>query len=889
MKSIFKFVIAALCCFCLTNACQNNKHFLTNETYRNEVHDHFLKRKQEVGKRGSDLFSVFNKRDLTIKQREALEFLYAYMPWCDLADYDGEFFLKQVDAAFNARDYFHWGKTIPEDIFRHFVLVYRINNEYLDTARLAFFEELKDRIKGLSMGEAALEVNHWCHEKVTYRGTDGRTSAPLALVRTSWGRCGEESTFTATALRAVGIPARQCYTPRWVHTDDNHAWVEVWIDGQWHYMGACEPEPELDMAWFTAPAKRAMMVHTTVFGKYTGPEEKNLETLLYSKINLLANYAKTRHVNVKIVDEHGQPVNDATVKFHVYNYAEFYPISTNLTNKEGITSITSGMGDLMIWANKDDLYGYGKSTPTDEIVTIQLNRIPGKVYVEDITMNVPPEQKVKEVAPEKIIQNVIRLAQEDSIRNAYMNTFATREYAAELAKKTNLDKDNVWKYLQMAQGNWQEISNFLETEKDSPYIFPFLASLLEKDLRDTPADYLRDHLSRGKDLIVKPGTPKELIASKILSPRIALELIKPWRSFFLSKVSEDEIIAMQQNVDDIITFVSKEIKIEDEKNYYNCYITPRGVYELGISDRRSRDVLFVALCRSFGIAAQIEQATGKPQYYENGEWKDAIFEKIEEVTATPKVNLTLLNAASNTIKPGYSTHFTLDLFKDGDFQSLDYWDSPIFKNFPVKVKLDEGYYRLMVGSRANDGSVSIHNEYFRLYNNENVTKTVTLPETIGKIFVQGIVDMNTVVVLDDNKKCSLKELANGKGLMLCFVDMGKEPSKHIVQDLPAQQKELEEWNGGIVLMTPGDKLNKTFDASAFRNLPAQTIWGIDHECTLLNNVASALQIEFRDNFPLMVYVSNNGGILYSSVGYRIGIGENIIKTIRLEEESLKKK
>ena len=211
------------------------------------------------------------------------------MPLSDLADYDGEFHLNQVRTAFKARDYFDWGKTIPEDVFRHFVLVHRINNENLDNAREVFFEELKDRVKGMTMEQAALEVNHWCHEKVNYRATDGRTSAPLALIKTAWGRCGEESTFTTTAMRAVGIPARQCYTPRWAHTDDNHAWVEVWIDGNWHYLGACEPEPELDVAWFTGLAKRAMMLHPNVFGPYNGPEEKNDNKDLYLVINLLSN------------------------------------------------------------------------------------------------------------------------------------------------------------------------------------------------------------------------------------------------------------------------------------------------------------------------------------------------------------------------------------------------------------------------------------------------------------------------------------------------------------------------------------------------------------------------------------------------------------------------
>ncbi|MDR3327380.1 MAG: transglutaminase domain-containing protein, partial [Prevotellaceae bacterium] len=158
------------------SSCANKEnHFLKDSDYRQKVITQFEKRKVQAAGRGDALFSVFDKENLTTEQREALQFLYAYMPLCDLADYDGDFFLTQVNAALEARNYFSWGKTVPDDIFRHFVLVYRINNEYLDTARVVFFEELKNRIKNLSMAEAALEVNHWCHEKVNYRGTDART------------------------------------------------------------------------------------------------------------------------------------------------------------------------------------------------------------------------------------------------------------------------------------------------------------------------------------------------------------------------------------------------------------------------------------------------------------------------------------------------------------------------------------------------------------------------------------------------------------------------------------------------------------------------------------------------------------------------------------------
>ncbi len=882
MRKLFTTII----CISLLTACRNeSEHFLTDAGYRQQVHEQFLKRQQEAAHRQEALFSVLDKEGLTLPQREALEFLYAYMPLADLSEYDGAFFLQQIDAAFEARNYFHWGETVPEDIFRHFVLVYRVNNEYLDTARTVFFHELKERVKGLSMAEAALEVNHWCHEKVTYRGTDGRTSAPLALMRTSWGRCGEESTFTVTALRAVGIPARQCYTPRWVHTNDNHAWVEVWIDGQWHYMGACEPEPELDVAWFTAPAKRTMMVHTNVFGRYNGPEEKNVATPLYATINLLSNYAPTRAVNVKIVDEQNRPLAGATVKFNVYNYAELYPIATATSDANGMAGIVSGRGDLMIWAHKDNKYGYGKSSPESGVTTIVVSRTSGALYHETYTMAAPPEQSVKTLSKEKIAANAARLAHEDAIRNTYMSTFAYEEYAAGLAEETKLNKTEVWKYLQHAQGNWQELAGFIRTEKDNPDLFPFLASLLQKDLRDTPAEYLKDHFANGRK--INKQIPYDIYINQVLSPRIALELIKPWRTFFQQAAVAKEIVGDVPNVKNIIDYTTKNILIKDSENYYNCYQTPQGVYELKIADRRSRNVFFVAVCRSLGIPAQIEEATGKTQYYENGQWNDVVFGETTAATSQPKGTLTLTDNPANIIKPGYYSHYTVAVFKNGDFQTLDFENNPALNTFPCTLELDEGYYRLMTGSRANDGSVTVHTEYFELANDKPVTLSVKMPEVAGKLFVKGIVDMNTIVTLNDGSKKSLKELDHGKGVMLCLVDVGKEPSKHILQDLPAQQKELEAWGGGIVLMTPDDKLNKAFDAAAFKNLPAQTVWGIDHHRALLNATAGALQMDFRDEFPLTVYLSTNGGILFSSAGYRIGIGEDILKTIRQEAESRK--
>jgi transglutaminase-like putative cysteine protease len=873
MKQICYLLFLALYA-CITTSCrQDAKSFFSDKEYREQVKSDFLQRKTVISEtRAEALFSVFDTPDLSTEEKEALEFLFAYMPLNDLSDYDGDYYLSQVRAAFEARDFFEWGARIPEEIFRHFVLVYRVNNENLDSARIVFFNELKDRVKNLGMEEAALEVNHWCHEKVTYRATDGRTSSPLDLVRTSWGRCGEESTFTTTALRAVGIPARQCYTPRWAHTDDNHAWVEVWIDGKWRYMGACEPEPAPDVAWFTAPAKRAMMVHTNVFGKYTGEEEKNVDKPMYSTINLLSNYADVREAKTLVTDAEGKPVAGATVTFKVYNYAEYYSIVESVTDSAGKASIYAGMGDMLVWASKDGIFGYAVSSPKNENVTVVLNKKKGDDFDDRYELVPPQEQEVESLSSELVDENRKRLSMEDSIRKAYMDTFINEREAADFALKLNLPTDETWKYLNLSQGNRTEIQKFIEKHKDDKYLFPFLSSVSQKDLRDAPEKILTSHLQGFHKIGIKAGTPEDIVVRNLLSPRISREIIRSWREFFQNEFDGSVAEHVRENVGEIVKYVKENIKIDDEWNYYNCPITPRGVYEAKTADKHSRNVFFVALCRSAGIAARLNPATARPQYYD-GEWKNAEFE--DDVRETyPQAKITFVNAKENLLKPRYGTHYSLACFKNGDFTTLN------LRGNASTVSVDEGYYRLMIGSRASDGSVTVNNKYFEIKENRSLNLEIKMPETVNKMQVLGIIDMNTKITLTSGSETTLKDLSGGNGIMLCFADPDKEPTKHVLQDLPVMADELNSWGGGILFLVPDDKFSSAFDHAAFKNLPKNTAWGLDNKRSLLNETISTLQLSFNDNFPLTLFLTNSGGIVYHSSGYKIGIGEDIVKTVK---------
>ena len=231
---IKKLFLLFFCIYCSVPYCVRGaeRHFLTDNSYRLRVEKDFNTKMQLMGTKFFDIQSLHPN----LEEPEALKFLYAYMPMGDVTDYSASYYLDNVRQSFETRREMNWGNKIPEMLFRHFVLPIRVNNENLGRSRMSFYKELKTRVAGLDMKAAILEVNHWCHEKVTYTPSDGRTSSPSASVLSAYGRCGEESTFTVAALRSVGIPARQVYTPRWAHTDDNHAWVEAWADGKWYFL-----------------------------------------------------------------------------------------------------------------------------------------------------------------------------------------------------------------------------------------------------------------------------------------------------------------------------------------------------------------------------------------------------------------------------------------------------------------------------------------------------------------------------------------------------------------------------------------------------------------------------------------------------------------------------
>ncbi|MGD9930304.1 MAG: transglutaminase domain-containing protein [Mangrovibacterium sp.] len=820
------------------------------------------------------VWDIFNQ-PLAPDEKQALEFLYAYMPLSDLADYPAGFFLANVQKSLQARDEMAWGKSIPEDVFLHFVLPIRINNENLDSFRIVMYDEIKARVEGMDLEKAALEVNHWCHEKVVYRGTDERTSAPLSTIRKAFGRCGEESTFTVSALRAAGIPARQVYTPRWAHSDDNHAWVEVWVNGVWKFMGACEPDARLNMGWFTEPARRTLLVHTRAYGKYFGDEDVVINEDRFSELNLTSNYAPVKRIYVEVKDALGQPVTDAKVEFQLYNYAEYYPIATQYTNDAGQASISMGLGEIVVWASHDEQFAFQKISisETDTVkLTLERPEMNGQKFEYDF---VPPHlvKDTLTISQAEKELNERRLAVEDSIRSCYTATFKDEPWSRQLAVELGLPEEDVVRAIQLSYGNWNEMEKYFRENASEKQVLNLLKGISDKDFSDTKASILTSHL---KNTMETNRYPEDIFLKHVLAPRVRNEMLLDWRPA-MQQAFADLKNQIESNPQVLTNWIKDNIQLDDIANKHSrAPLSPAAVYKLRVADTNSRNFFFVSVCRALGIPARLNPATLEPEYYQEGEWFRAAFS--ESIQAQPEIGKLVLKNGTNTIEPQYYIHFTIGKLVDGNYRTLEYDFAKKIGGFSEPIALEAGEYYVVTGNRLEDGTVLSSAEFFSIESGRTHEVTVTLrqsanvPEPIVKLNFSGL------RILQNGATVTLQQLVDGKNLVLALLDPDKEPSKHILADLADYVSHFEAWSGQFLFVAAEDRplLGNVLDTY---KLPKNQLRGFDQQNNIQHELMKLFGDDVKNKLPLVLLADSEGQVYLFSSGYKIGIGEQILKMV----------
>lgn len=839
-----------------------------SQALRDRIHQQFMESKATLGHDGEVILE--RMRGCSEDERMILEFFYSTMPASDIGDYDFSLYQKFAQFGLSVWENPFWKSRIPEDIFLNYVVSYRINNEAIEDCRPLFRKKLADRVRGKSMKEAALEVNVWCAEHVTYQATDDRTVSPLTVMKSSYGRCGEESTFAVTALRSVGIPARQIYAPRWAHCDDNHAWVEVWCDGDWYFLGACEPEPVLNRGWFTEAAARSMLMTCKAFLPSQDEEEITRDgCTLY--LNELKRYAENRRFTVTV--KNPEPLAGVTVHFELLNGSEFSPIASVKTDEAGRAAVTLGFGSIHIHAVKDGRFAE-VFVDTEEMDSIEI----------DFTRAVAEEPDAQEDfvfrAPKDSSRNFIALTEEqkekrravihqaDQKRKEYAAGFFDNEKADALAARF-ADPQKVRELLKAAQGNFPEVYDFLSMDfgdENRELRIKMLCSLMKKDLRDVRAALLEEHFREA--LPYRGDFPENVFVPYILCPRVYLEQLSEYRRFLSGLFDKPTADSFRKNPKDVWAYVSK-YQVSADRQSERLIATPVCVVRTGQGGELDRRVLFTAICRTLGIPARLNPVDMAPQYYRGG----AFHNVQEEEERAEDAKLTLLG---NGEKWAYLHNWTLAVLKDGEYRTLEL-SNAAWENGTLMLSLNPGAYRLLTSSRTPNGNQFAKKYCFRLNAGEAKELSIELCKTEVSDLIQDIPLLPFQIYNDRSEPVPADSVLGAGTALVVWLEEGREPTEHILNEFIEAKDALNAADCKLLFLIQSSAAwkNATF-AKAKETLPAAMVHCADFAETAVP-MARRMFVD-PDKLPLAVVCRGGRGV-YASSGYNVGIADLLLKII----------
>ncbi|MBO4392149.1 MAG: transglutaminase domain-containing protein [Clostridia bacterium] len=808
------------------------------------------------------------------------KFLVAYLPMTDITNWTGELFYNHVHTCLQNFEKVSWSSGIDTETFLNFVLMMRVNNENLEHYNAVIFNEVWPRIKDLTIGEAAIEINLWCFEKATYASTDIRTVSPLTMMRNTNGRCGEESTFLTSALRSCCIPARQCYTPRWAASESNHAWVEVLVDGKWCYIGACEPDAFLNSGWFRMPASRAMLTNTRVFSGFMPADAKFVATSEKIKeLNTLDIYAQTRDISCTVL-ENGAPKKDVRVEMALINFGELFDFSDSLTDENGKTYFRTGYGDLFITATKDGKILYGK-IDVRETDNVTLNW-ENAAYFEGLPAEfdfdiIPPAQKelpeIKRPDNAKEIVEAFSLRQKkaEKIRIEYKNTFFNENSDSPLFKKYPENAADIKQFLIDAQGNAAKIEAFIDDPKNIADKCAFLKSLSRKDFGDADNIILEKQFAHQIKYAEQFADNRLTFERFVLPIRIANEWLSAWGAPIEAFFDCDTKAAFRADPSQIHKYVEKEI--EDSKDYdyeslvampYNLLLTKRG-------SQFSKSVLETAICRSLGIPARTS-FTGEVEYWKDGEWFS-----MRGVALSAERSATLIPVFTGA--EDAHRHANLERYENGEFIPV-----PLYRrrrggdeNAPEEgIPLVPGKYRMMTNFRIKNGGIQAKMYHFTLADGEKLKAEFavrgTEPAEKGekkKIFDAEIKDA-------EGKAHKLSSLVKDGVTVFAWLGVREEPTEHLFNEMLSVTDAYKPFADRVyfIVKNDGDLSHVTLKKLLAR-LPEINIYYFD---SVPEEVYESLATKDK-RLPLAVAADGKLNVSVISTGYNIGSADQLLAAL----------
>lgn len=790
---------------------------------------------------------------LSPARRQAMEFLWDHLPESDLDCYPFELFLRFADHALMLRDTCFWCKALEWEVFAHYVLFPRVNDEDLSFHRALFYDALYSRICELAtMEEQVLEVNRWCHECASYEAQDERTASPLTVWRCGSGRCGEESAFLVSALRSVGVPARQVYAPRWAHCDDNHAWVEALCGGEWRYLGACEPEPVLDRGWFTTAASRAMLVHSRIFGAGDSPihgEPLSVKGRV-SWFNQTSRYARVRDYTFQAFVD-GKPAAGAEFRLQLLNGASFHTIAELTADSHGQAQAKLGFGSLHVLAIWGGLYAERECGEEGIVLHLALPQGEDSTW-SAFNFRAPAESRPAPAAlsAERKEERAKVLRRGNDLRGSRLSGYS---------RSGRME----WEDLRSAaRGNWDVLLAFL-SGTDGENRERLVRTLWDKDLRDVTREVLEDHFANLPPKLA--GLPEDIYWRFAACPRIGLEKLTSWRGPLLAWLGRGmwEPEALWKELGGALKVCSPA--------YSNLHWTPEAALTSGGCDEKSKRLLFIAALRTLGLPARLRPLDGEPEYWVGGRFHPVYPERMGH----------LLLSCSQEETPRYEQDWTISRWVGDAWRLLNPGEGKWKGSW--RLTLPAGQYRLITTVRLPSGDqLALRQEVSVAAGEQHLVQLRFQPWVLDDLLTDQELPVLPAKTMDGEEILDMFR-ADGEPVLAFWLEEGREPTEHMLNELMERRDELAALPVRVLFLLRGqESVAQPTVARALARLRSVRVllddWAYD-----LETVARHLGRD-ADSPPLAVVSDGKGRAVYSVSGYRVGAVELLLRVAaRLRE------
>jgi len=831
------------------------------------------------------------------EEKKAAEFLVANMPAADLCTLTTKDLVENSEFAFKARRELPWGEKPAFNIFLHYVLPYRVTQEAFNPWRANLYNELKPVVSGLdNMVDAALAINRWCGQRVRFVQTEFRDQSVRSTIRAGYGRCEEMMITAICALRAMGLPARACSTPWWAVNDNNHAWVEVWADGAWRYLGGCEGSDALNKAWFRGPTQRAGMVLSAMFGSVEGYETGERVCRIRDKsavINSTAVYSSTGRIDIEILDEKGAPASECPASISIFNFGGLRPLLTKTADTDGKVSFYAGMGEFFVAAGKGDDRAWAVVKTKPEGVTKKTFKLskdakpPESFWLRFPT--VPEARRMSALIPSRAVPAPVKTKVKLPAKVPLDLFEPGKDEPLDKIISTMNDQEGFSKILKDSKGNWRILADALKQAPESARgdLHEFLKRTTHLDRIEISAETISDHVVQS--IKVRPaGLKDDIYNDHILKAGIYLEHLAPWRRI----LNEAYHHCLADSVEQTIKNINAEIaqKIQTHKgDRYAPMMNPAQVHVSGWATPAEAAVYAVGILRSIGIPARKKHLLNLAEFHDNDKWISfdpldisAFGETGGEAKAPASVppgvirlkltldNKPLKNPGACAVAP----------FRNGGFAPLRQLRGGV-KGDEIVFSVPAGEYLVSTGARNPNGDPWILTKLIDIKPSENISIAwrLDLPDDEG-IFkfpiVRKLEKIPELQISGDPKgEETLQQLVDRTPLLIIFYLENHEPSTRMLPLIANAFEDLEKVGvEGVAISLPAAS-DIDIKAPSIEGLPFSMKKGIFDVGVAFNLKVTESGDSF-ESMPSILLLSRGGKPILWTEGYDLKI-EQILR------------